>query len=434
MSHDIFISYASEEEEVAIRIVGFLRGQGLACWIDKEGIRPGREFDTAIERAIREAYSLIWIASQRSAAKDYVKFEIATAHHHSKPIIPLFLEKMDVPSLPTPFRFHVEKKQGIELFVGSESGNLTRLVDEVQTIVRSCRRKRIGIKASSVIAVVALCVGAWGILTRFTGWQPIRGSRPESTSIASAAETMPPPRVLPASVAEQPAADVLQIAYTGFPPQPPTDYVHPQVQMDVLGRRAGDVSFVALNDGDPLASEVDNYVIAARVLATGYIYLFQVDTAGKKEWLFPENDVSQYSCGSNPVSAGLIFQIPSEASGQALYLDTTIGVEHIYLVFSATRWPELERALGSRTPLPSKRPSFGSGTLVQKKEVQEPNGMKLRGVGGMRVDEATDEAHKLIMSRLENGRTVSFSLQSAPYVASGPLLVVERWFHHVTPK
>ena len=126
-------------------------------------------------------------------------------------------------------------------------------------------------------------------------------------------------------------------------------------------------AFTPLVDGDALASQVDQYVVAVVPQTTGYLYVFQVDTAGKSQWLHPRNSACpDYSSGSNPVAAGGRILIPP--GNRALTLDTIQGVEHVYFVLSAVPWKRLEEALASRTGRPARRRKFrcrhggGNGT------------------------------------------------------------------------
>src|SRR5207248_6645974 len=102
---------------------------------------------------------------------------------------------------------------------------------------------------------------------------------------------------------------------------------------------------------EALASRADDYRIIAKALSPGYLYLFQVDGMGKVDWLFPRNETSSASSGSNPLEAGQSIRVPASDSGASLYLDTTVGIEHIYAVFAATRWPRLEQALARARPI-----------------------------------------------------------------------------------
>jgi hypothetical protein len=62
---------------------------------------------------------------------------------------------------------------------------------------------------------------------------------------------------------------------------------------------------------------LDDYCIMARAPGSGYLYVFQQDTAGRIQWLFPSNDTTKYSSGTNPVLAQQTLTIPAD-TGLAL--------------------------------------------------------------------------------------------------------------------
>jgi hypothetical protein len=110
-------------------------------------------------------------------------------------------------------------------------------------------------------------------------------------------------------------------------------------------------------------------------------------------------------------------QLPAAESASSLYLDTTVGVEHIYAVFSTTRWPRLEEVLARPMPTPA-----GEETppleVVTRGVVERPNAVGLRGVGGVRPEDSPRE---------ESGASsVGDRFQGDSY-----FLVLERWFRHV---
>jgi len=106
-------------------------------------------------------------------------------------------------------------------------------------------------------------------------------------------------------------------------------------------------------------------------------------------------------------------------------LDTTAGIEHIYVVFSATRWPELEAALAG----PS-QPLLPAGSMVTA--VQEPNRLQTRGIGGTHDMAAPiDATVALSAERINGGKTYKLSVEGRPFQASGAFLVIERWFSHM---
>ena len=161
---------------------------------------------------------------------------------------------------------------------------------------------------------------------------------------------------------------------------------------------------------------MDDYRVVAKALSPGYLYLFQVDAAGKIDWLFPRN-ANPYSDGSNPLVWGQSIQVPPTESGPALYLDTTVGVEHIYAVFSATRWPWLEEALARPLPAGEELPPRED---TSRGVVESPNAIGLRGVGGIRPPTSP-------------GGELGSSPVGDRFQGDGYFLVLERWFRHDGP-
>ncbi|MBI4326321.1 MAG: DUF4384 domain-containing protein, partial [Chloroflexi bacterium] len=190
--------------------------------------------------------------------------------------------------------------------------------------------------------------------------------------------------------------------------------LRPQLQFEILAKRQAETSFNPLPDSDTLASEVDDYLVVVCPLSAGWLYLFQVDSSGKKEWLFPQNSSSPFSSGTNPVAAGQIIQVPSEQSDRVLFLDTTAGLEHLYAGFTASRWPELKEALAKPAP---ERPA----TLLLARTVQEPLGLRWRGVGGTRTNAAPLNAGTAL-ERIHHDKTYALPISSLAFDASGSFL------------
>jgi hypothetical protein len=412
MKAQVFISYAREDQPTALRIVEALEKEGISCWVDKKGVRFAQAFPEAIDQAIRASSLVIWVASKHSLASPYVHHEISAAQAQKKARGLVFLEPMDPTQLPPPFNVTMAGIQGAEFFRGSFEDNVAKLAADIKVLLRRRRRRRFLLTACAALGVIALAAaGVW-----------VHSMLPQ-TSDATAATALPP-RVL-----GLPAAEVLKIAYGGQPPAAPAGVERPRIRLAVLARRAGEKSFKPLKDGDSLASEKDDYLIAAQPLTGGYLYVFQVDSSGQKEWLFPRNESSAYSCGENPLKPGQVVQIPAADARKVLFLDTRTGVEHIYAVFSASRWPELEQALAAKAP-PAPLPAMpAASTTLLATAVNEPNGLLLRGVGGMRP--GGEAVAPIAMQRLEKDGALTFYVEEEPLSASGTFLVVERWFRHV---
>ncbi|MBM3887781.1 MAG: DUF4384 domain-containing protein, partial [Verrucomicrobia bacterium] len=266
--------------------------------------------------------------------------------------------------------------------------------------------------AAAAIAVVAVAIFLWSPWKGGEGASGKgQGKTQQNVGGASAPRPMPSepsalnpqPSTIPPAL---PASDVLKIAYGAQPPTPPADAPRPQLRLELLAKRKGETTFTPLKDGDALASESDDYLVRAEALAPGHLYVFQVDSTGNKVWLYPRNETSSFSSGTNPLTAGQKVQVPSAEQGRALFLDRNTGVEHVYAVFAAARWPELETALAHKTgPTVAQTPT-GKGQEARGKgeafalssspfplspsrlpSVSAPFSLRTRGIGGLRPAE-----------------------------------------------
>jgi hypothetical protein len=283
-----------------------------------------------------------------------------------------------------------------------------------------------------VVAAVPLVLGGSWLLRpkdRPAGGQPSAAGRPDEQ--VRPLPTKPPTTSLrgddltPAAVRldertrSVPAGEVLKVVFEGAPPAPDKAVGPLRLQVGLYARRAGETAYRPLIDGDPLASQVDRYWVGIRPQADGFLYVFQVDSQGRADWLFPANRLAA-SSGSNPVKASDVIQIPP-AEKTAFYLDTHTGAEHLYVVFSATRWPALEEALA--------RPALPAAAVPPAFAVADrPLVGATRGVGGVTADEPPPP-----FERVTEGGRERLTLAARTFEGGGPVLVVERWFRHVAP-
>jgi hypothetical protein len=236
-----------------------------------------------------------------------------------------------------------------------------------------------------------------------------------STKPDNEQETPATPTV-PGWLKQYPAGQALALMYEGTPPAVGDRTERLRLQVALFARRVGEPRFRPLPDGGELASESDQYLIVARPGgAPGHLYILQVDATTRVDWLFPQNRTSKSSTGKNPVAPGQIIQVPPVDRATALTLDATTGVEHVYVVLSAARWPALEEALARAAPAGGSR-------------VKEPIHLDTRGVGDeVPID---PDAAAVVQRGKERLRFDAKVLVGKPRQG---LLVVERWFRHVDP-
>jgi TolB-like protein len=162
LGHDVFVSYASQDEAVANSIVENLERHGCKCWIAPRDVKPGAQYADAIVRAINEAKALVLVLSAGALGSAHVAREVERAASKRKPIIPF---RLDIAALSPEFEYFLSNAQWIEIPKLGMTAALTRLAEAVgqgsaplsQSVpsIAGGVGKRAGIAAGIVIALVA---------------------------------------------------------------------------------------------------------------------------------------------------------------------------------------------------------------------------------------------------------------------------------------
>ncbi len=96
-------------------------------------------------------------------------------------------------------------------------------------------------------------------------------------------------------------------------------------------------------DGSSILKSDDAYRVFLRPARRKYVYIFQEDSRGKNQWLFPRKDLEY----SNPLEPGEYF-LPSRS--KVFVLDDNVGTESIYLVVTDEPAAELEALIDNDAP------------------------------------------------------------------------------------
>ena len=143
--------------------------------------------------------------------------------------------------------------------------------------------------------------------------------------------------------APSPRGQTLQeVLFSGEPPSPSESAPGSRVAVEIVAHDPSRGWRVL--DGAETLEAGHGYAVLVQTEQPGYLYVMQIDAAGGVQWLFPENESTRLSSGRNPLQEGTAIRVPSTAPG--FELDETVGTERIWVVFSQTQWPALERALG----------------------------------------------------------------------------------------
>ena len=97
MTPDVFISYSRENQQEVIKLVEYLRAQGVAVWMDESDIHGATMWTKEIVEAIRACSVFILAISRHSTGSKNVVKELALASEREKIILPIYLEQCDIP-------------------------------------------------------------------------------------------------------------------------------------------------------------------------------------------------------------------------------------------------------------------------------------------------------------------------------------------------
>ena len=116
-----FVSYARADSAFVLKLGADLKSTGANVWIDQIDIKPGQEWDSAIEEAVEKSPWMLVILSPACVASKNVRDEIAFALKKEKRIIPVLYQACSVP-------FRLDRIQYVDFRTDYAQG-LTRLLD-----------------------------------------------------------------------------------------------------------------------------------------------------------------------------------------------------------------------------------------------------------------------------------------------------------------
>lgn len=137
---NIFISYAREDEDVALEIFSILVSEGFSVWIDKKNLMPGQDWKIEIEKAIKGSSVFLACLSNSSVNKTgFVQaelkraFDVADLMPEGKIfIIPLRLDDCQVP-------YKIQHLQWLNYY---ETGSRDRLLAVISNKVKAEKEKQ----------------------------------------------------------------------------------------------------------------------------------------------------------------------------------------------------------------------------------------------------------------------------------------------------
>jgi TolB-like protein len=164
----LFISYASEDVELAQKACSALEAAGFPCWMAPRDVRPGAQYADAIVRAINEAQAVVLVLSASAVTSSHVGREVERAASKHKQIIAL---RLDAAPLNPALEYFLGESQWIDVLALGMPAALTKLAEAVgqgsatpvQQIPATKRPGRTK-KRFAIAAAILMCGGAGTVL------------------------------------------------------------------------------------------------------------------------------------------------------------------------------------------------------------------------------------------------------------------------------
>ena len=121
---DVFVSYATEDQEIAEDIRAYLEGEAIPCWIAPRDIQPGDNFPAKIVHAIDRSRVFVLVLSAAANRSSYAAREVARAADRGIPIVPFRAE--DVPPSDS-LALYLSNVHWLDALSGPRAQHLERL-------------------------------------------------------------------------------------------------------------------------------------------------------------------------------------------------------------------------------------------------------------------------------------------------------------------
>jgi len=131
VSHEVFISYAVEDETVAAEISRALEARGIRCWYASRDVPYGLDFEEPIIDAISGSRLMIVVISPQANNSPHVKREVqyACSEDTKVPILPFLIKGV---SLSNTFRYYIGSAHRLDASSPPLSQHVERLAGYVQ--------------------------------------------------------------------------------------------------------------------------------------------------------------------------------------------------------------------------------------------------------------------------------------------------------------
>lgn len=134
MTHDLFISYSTENSGEAVALCESIESSGVRCWIAPRNIPAGSTWPAAIASAIAESRMFVLLFSRSSAASKEVARELERAMSRKLQVLPIRLEPL---APQAEFEYYLSNTQWLDAFDGVQV-NGAAIVRRVTEMAQAC--------------------------------------------------------------------------------------------------------------------------------------------------------------------------------------------------------------------------------------------------------------------------------------------------------
>jgi hypothetical protein len=132
MAHDVYVSHAAADRQVAGAICVALENAGITCWIAPRDVPAGSLFDDAIADAITSSRVVVLVFSEDTNRSEYVRREVALAAEAGAVVLPVRVANV-TPS--GAMRYYLAQVHWIDVFQSFDRG-LPAITDAVKRVLQ----------------------------------------------------------------------------------------------------------------------------------------------------------------------------------------------------------------------------------------------------------------------------------------------------------
>jgi formylglycine-generating enzyme required for sulfatase activity len=206
----VFISFASEDLDLANRILAALEAHGIACWIAHRDIGVAESYPAAIGAALESSGAVLLLLTAHSNRSPHVRREVEMAFNAQTPILPIRMSGI----LPSPdLRYFLSTTQWLDAGATFDDDEAARLREVLGRLLdrktldddawEASRRRRRRIATAVSVATVAIAIAALVLTTLWRGRQAETGvgeapvAAETAVTTASTSDTFGRPTVAP---------------------------------------------------------------------------------------------------------------------------------------------------------------------------------------------------------------------------------------------